>query len=106
MPTGWSSLDPNDPEVIEAAARDGVPEDCGSNPHVEKGPIWKMAMDLEDRVPTSPRISEPAYGVVYIPPLYRSKETLPKPGRSAKRMVIAGRPRNLRYSGEIPRQYA
>jgi nitrate reductase / nitrite oxidoreductase, beta subunit len=59
-------LDPNDPEVIAAARRDGVPEDWIEAAKVS--PIWKMAMDWKVAFPLHPEYRTLPM-VWYIPPL-------------------------------------
>ena len=59
-------LDPNDPEVIAAARRDGVPEDWIKSAAVS--PIWKMAMDWKVAFPLHPEYRTLPM-VWYIPPL-------------------------------------
>ncbi len=59
-------LDPNDPKVIEAARRDGVPEDWIEA--ARKSPIWKMAMDWKIAFPIHPEFRTLPM-VWYVPPL-------------------------------------
>ena len=59
-------LDPNDPKVIEAARRDGVPEDWIEA--ARKSPIWKMAMDWKIAFPMHPEFRTLPM-VWYVPPL-------------------------------------
>ena len=59
-------LDPNDPEVIAAARRDGVPEDWIKG--AKESPIWKMAMDWKVAFPLHPEYRTLPM-VWYIPPL-------------------------------------
>ncbi len=59
-------LDPNDPEVIAAARRDGVPEDWIEA--ARKSPIWKMAMDWKIAFPMHPEFRTLPM-VWYVPPL-------------------------------------
>ncbi len=59
-------LDPNDPAVIEAARRDGVPEDWIKG--ARESPIWKMAMDWKVAFPLHPEYRTLPM-VWYIPPL-------------------------------------
>lgn len=59
-------LDPNDPEVIAAARRDGIPEDWIEAAKVS--PIWKMAMDWKVAFPLHPEYRTLPM-VWYIPPL-------------------------------------
>ncbi len=59
-------LDPNDPEVIAAARRDGVPEDWIEAAKIS--PVWKMAMDWKVAFPLHPEYRTLPM-VWYIPPL-------------------------------------
>jgi nitrate reductase / nitrite oxidoreductase, beta subunit len=59
-------LDPNDPEVIKAARRDGVPEDWIEG--ARQSPIWKMAMEWKVAFPLHPEYRTLPM-VWYIPPL-------------------------------------
>jgi nitrate reductase / nitrite oxidoreductase, beta subunit len=59
-------LDPNDPEVIKAAARDGVPQDWIKS--AQASPIWKMAMEWKVAFPLHPEYRTLPM-VWYIPPL-------------------------------------
>ena len=59
-------LDPNDPEVIEAAKRDGVPQDWIKS--AQESPVWKMAMDWKVAFPLHPEYRTLPM-VWYIPPL-------------------------------------
>lgn len=59
-------LDPNDPEVIAAARRDGVPEDWIES--ARKSPIWKMAMEWKIAFPIHPEFRTLPM-VWYVPPL-------------------------------------
>jgi nitrate reductase beta subunit len=59
-------LDPNDPEVIAAARRDGIPEDWIEAARVS--PVWKMAMDWKVAFPLHPEYRTLPM-VWYIPPL-------------------------------------
>ena len=59
-------LDPNDPAVIAAARRDGVPEDWIKG--AQQSPIWKMAMDWKVAFPLHPEFRTLPM-VWYIPPL-------------------------------------
>ncbi|MCG3144700.1 MAG: Respiratory nitrate reductase 2 beta chain [Gammaproteobacteria bacterium] len=59
-------LDPNDPEVIEAALRDGVPESWIEA--ARRSPIWKMAMDWQIAFPMHPEFRTLPM-VWYVPPL-------------------------------------
>lgn len=59
-------LDPNDPEVIEAARADGIPEDWIKS--ARESPIWKMAMDWKVAFPLHPEYRTLPM-VWYIPPL-------------------------------------
>jgi len=59
-------LDPNDPEVIKAAARDGVPQDWIKS--AQESPIWKMAMEWKVAFPLHPEYRTLPM-VWYIPPL-------------------------------------
>jgi nitrate reductase beta subunit len=59
-------LDPNDPEVIEAARRDGVPEDWIKG--AQNSPVWKMAMEWKVAFPLHPEYRTLPM-VWYIPPL-------------------------------------
>jgi ferredoxin len=59
-------LDPNDPEVIAAARRDGVPEDWIESAKIS--PIWKMAMEWKVAFPLHPEYRTLPM-VWYIPPL-------------------------------------
>lgn len=59
-------LDPRDPEVIEAARADGVPEDwIGA---ARESPVWKMAMEWKVAFPLHPEYRTLPM-VWYIPPL-------------------------------------
>ncbi|MCB9931253.1 MAG: nitrate reductase subunit beta [Alphaproteobacteria bacterium] len=59
-------LDPNDPEVIRAARRDGIPEDwIGA---AQNSPIWKLAMDWKVAFPLHPEYRTLPM-VWYVPPL-------------------------------------
>jgi len=59
-------LDPNDPEVIKAARRDGIPEDWIEAAKIS--PVWKMAMDWKVAFPLHPEYRTLPM-VWYIPPL-------------------------------------
>ena len=59
-------LDPNDPEVIEAAKRDGIPQDWIKS--AQESPVWKMAMDWKVAFPLHPEYRSLPM-VWYIPPL-------------------------------------
>ena len=59
-------LDPNDPEVIAAARRDGIAEDWIEA--AKASPIWKMAMDWKVAFPLHPEYRTLPM-VWYIPPL-------------------------------------
>lgn len=59
-------LDPNDPEVIAAARRDGIPEDWIKG--AQESPIWKMAMVWKVAFPLHPEYRTLPM-VWYIPPL-------------------------------------
>ncbi|WP_310618759.1 nitrate reductase subunit beta [Flexibacterium corallicola] len=59
-------LDPNDPEVIAAARRDGIPEDWIKG--AKESPIWKMAMEWKVAFPLHPEYRTLPM-VWYIPPL-------------------------------------
>jgi len=59
-------LDPNDPEVIAAAHRDGIPADWIKS--AQESPIWKMAMDWKVAFPLHPEYRTLPM-VWYIPPL-------------------------------------
>ena len=59
-------LDPNDPEVIAAAKRDGVPQDWIKS--AQESPIWKMAMEWKVAFPLHPEYRTLPM-VWYIPPL-------------------------------------
>ena len=59
-------LDPNDPEVIAAARRDGVPQDWIKS--AQESPIWKMAMEWKVAFPLHPEYRTLPM-VWYIPPL-------------------------------------
>lgn len=59
-------LDPNDPEVIKAARRDGVPEDWIEA--ARRSPIWKMAMEWKIAFPMHPEFRTLPM-VWYVPPL-------------------------------------
>ncbi|MFV0473960.1 MAG: nitrate reductase subunit beta, partial [Pikeienuella sp.] len=59
-------LDPNDPEVIRAAAADGVPQDWIKA--AQESPIWKMAMEWKVAFPLHPEYRTLPM-VWYIPPL-------------------------------------
>jgi nitrate reductase beta subunit len=59
-------LDPSDPEVIEAARADGVPEDWIKA--ARESPIWKMAMEWKVAFPLHPEYRTLPM-VWYIPPL-------------------------------------
>ncbi len=59
-------LDPNDPEVIAAARRDGINEEMLTA--AQKSPIWKMAMDWKIAFPMHPEFRTLPM-VWYIPPL-------------------------------------
>ena len=59
-------LDPNDPEVIKAARRDGVPEDWIDA--ARRSPIWKMAMEWKIAFPMHPEFRTLPM-VWYVPPL-------------------------------------
>ena len=67
MTRSWvSSLIPNDPEVIAAAARDGVPQDWIKA--AQESPVWKMAMEWKVAFPLHPEYRTLPM-VWYIPPL-------------------------------------
>ncbi len=59
-------LDPNDPEVIAQARRDGVPEAWLEA--ARKSPVWKMAMDWKIAFPLHPEYRTLPM-VWYVPPL-------------------------------------
>ena len=59
-------LDPNDPEVIAQARRDGVPEAWLEA--ARKSPVWKMAMDWKVAFPLHPEYRTLPM-VWYVPPL-------------------------------------
>ena len=59
-------LDPSDPMVIEAARREGIPEDWTKA--AQDSPIWKMAMDWKVAFPLHPEYRTLPM-VWYIPPL-------------------------------------
>ncbi len=59
-------LDPNDPEVIEQARKDGVPEAWISA--AQSSPVWKMAMDWKVAFPLHPEYRTLPM-VWYVPPL-------------------------------------
>ncbi|MBV1867562.1 MAG: nitrate reductase subunit beta [Marinosulfonomonas sp.] len=59
-------LDPNDPDVIAAARRDGVPEDWIKG--ARNSPVWKMAMEWKVAFPLHPEYRTLPM-VWYIPPL-------------------------------------
>lgn len=59
-------LDPNDPEVIEAARADGIPADWIKA--AQESPIWKMAMEWKVAFPLHPEYRTLPM-VWYIPPL-------------------------------------
>jgi len=59
-------LDPNDPEVIAAAKREGVPQDWIKS--AQESPIWKMAMEWKVAFPLHPEYRTLPM-VWYIPPL-------------------------------------
>lgn len=59
-------LDPNDPDVIERARADGIPEDWITA--AQQSPVWKMAMDWKVAFPLHPEYRTLPM-VWYIPPL-------------------------------------
>jgi nitrate reductase beta subunit len=59
-------LDPNDPAVIAAARRDGIPEDWIDA--AARSPIWKMAMEWQIAFPMHPEFRTLPM-VWYVPPL-------------------------------------
>ena len=59
-------LDPNDPEVIAAARKEGINEDWLEA--ARKSPIWKMAMDWKIAFPMHPEFRTLPM-VWYVPPL-------------------------------------
>jgi nitrate reductase beta subunit len=59
-------LDPNDPEVIAAARKDGINDDVLDA--ARKSPIWKMAMDWKIAFPMHPEYRTLPM-VWYVPPL-------------------------------------
>ena len=59
-------LDPNDPEVIAAARRDGINDDMLKA--AQDSPIWKMAMDWKIAFPMHPEFRTLPM-VWYVPPL-------------------------------------
>ncbi|WP_126444317.1 nitrate reductase subunit beta [Sulfuricystis multivorans] len=59
-------LDPNDPEVVAAARRDGIPEDWIEA--ARRSPIWKMAMEWKIAFPMHPEFRTLPM-VWYVPPL-------------------------------------
>ncbi|MDP7149679.1 MAG: nitrate reductase subunit beta [Paracoccaceae bacterium] len=59
-------LDPNDPEVIAAAQRDGIPQDWIKS--AQESPVWKMAMEWKVAFPLHPEYRTLPM-VWYIPPL-------------------------------------
>ncbi len=59
-------LDPNDPDVIAAARKDGINEDMIDA--AQRSPIWKMAMDWKIAFPMHPEFRTLPM-VWYVPPL-------------------------------------
>ncbi|CAM3483268.1 nitrate reductase subunit beta [Isoptericola cucumis] len=59
-------LDPNDPEVIEGARREGIPDDWITA--AQRSPIWKLIHDYEVALPLHPEYRTLPM-VWYIPPL-------------------------------------
>jgi len=59
-------LDPNDPEVIEQARKDGIPESWLEA--ARKSPVWKMAMEWKIAFPLHPEYRTLPM-VWYVPPL-------------------------------------
>ncbi|MBI5277202.1 MAG: nitrate reductase subunit beta [Burkholderiales bacterium] len=59
-------LDPNDPKVIAAARRDGIPEAWIEG--AKNSPVWKMAMDWKVALPLHPEYRTLPM-VWYVPPL-------------------------------------
>ncbi|MFC7788759.1 nitrate reductase subunit beta [Microbacterium sp. MAHUQ-60] len=59
-------LDPHDPEVIEAARRDGIPEDWIEA--AQRSPVWRLLHDYEVALPLHPEYRTMPM-VWYIPPL-------------------------------------
>jgi len=59
-------LDPNDPDVIAAAQKEGIPQDWIKS--AQESPVWKMAMDWKVAFPLHPEYRTLPM-VWYIPPL-------------------------------------
>ncbi len=59
-------LDPNDPEVIEQALKDGIPQSWIEA--AQKSPIWKLVMEYEVAFPLHPEFRTLPM-VWYVPPL-------------------------------------
>src|SRR5690625_7479321 len=64
-------LDPNDPEIIEEALKEGIPMDWIEA--AQKSPIYKMVIDWKIALPLHPEYRTMPM-VWYIPPLSRSEE--------------------------------
>ena len=59
-------LDPHDPDIIEAARRDGIPEDWIEA--AQRSPVWRLIHDYEVALPLHPEYRTMPM-VWYIPPL-------------------------------------
>jgi nitrate reductase beta subunit len=59
-------LDPNDPEVVAAARRDGIPQDWIDA--AQKSPVWRLISEYEVALPLHPEFRTVPM-VWYIPPL-------------------------------------
>ena len=94
-------LDPNDPEVIAAARRDGVPEDWIESAKIS--PIWKMAMEWKVAFPLHPEYRTLPM-VWYIPPL----SPIQNAAQAGQIAMSDQMPdvRSLAHPGAIPRQHA
>jgi nitrate reductase / nitrite oxidoreductase, beta subunit len=94
-------LDPNDPEVIAAARRDGVPADWIESAKIS--PIWKMAMEWKVAFPAASRIPHPADGLVH-----PAAVADPERGQAGQIAMSDQMPdvRSSAHPGQIPRQHA
>jgi nitrate reductase / nitrite oxidoreductase, beta subunit len=73
-------LDPNDPEVISAAARDGIPHDwIGA---AQRSPVWALAMKYRIALPLHPEYRTLPM-VWYVPPLSPMTATVEGQGAHA-----------------------
>lgn len=91
-------LDPNDPEVIEQARKDGIPEDWIEA--AQQSPIYKMVKDWEIALPLHPEYRTMPM-VWYIPPLSPIMNTIEGKGSNLDKDDIFPAIDNMR----IPIEY-